>query len=214
MCSWQACKLASPIASASSPESSSPSRSAIALGQGLLSTVKADTSRTTSVGYQVLIGCGPCGIGLVQVTSAYFPILLPIPVSANVAALSSCAHSIWGFAIGGTIPQNRLPPPLPEEFYDKFPAGVAVAYTAISRITGLSEPLWAQVQNAFADALVVTVVWRAHLIMGATGLAFSLAMRGLPLHDQTNEQARQRGPVQRVSGCGKYNKANRGRKAG
>ncbi|TFY53267.1 hypothetical protein EVJ58_g9541, partial [Rhodofomes roseus] len=55
--------------------------SLLMLGQGLLSTVKADTSRATSIGYQVLIGSG---IGLVF-TSAYFPILSPLPVSANAA---------------------------------------------------------------------------------------------------------------------------------
>lgn len=61
-----------------------------------------------------------------------------------------------------------------------------MAYAAIPRIAGLSEPLRGEVQSAFADAL--QVVWRVHLIMGAIGLAFSLAMRGLPLHDQTDEK--------------------------
>lgn len=51
---------------------------------GLVSMIKADTSRATSIGYQIITGTG---LGAIY-TSVYFPVLAPLPVTANAYALS------------------------------------------------------------------------------------------------------------------------------
>lgn len=54
------------------------------IGIGLLSMVKADTSRPASIGYQIITGTG---LGAIY-TSVYFPVLAPLPVTSNAYALS------------------------------------------------------------------------------------------------------------------------------
>lgn len=51
---------------------------------GLLTSLEADTSRGKYIGYQVLIGLG---LGILM-TTAFFPVLAPLPVSMNANALA------------------------------------------------------------------------------------------------------------------------------
>ena len=54
------------------------------IGMGLTSTVTEDTSRAASIGYQIVVGVG---IGIVY-SAAYFPVLAPLSVTLNAAALA------------------------------------------------------------------------------------------------------------------------------
>jgi hypothetical protein len=56
----------------------------IIIGMGLMSTITVTTSRAMSIGFQVITGTG---IGAIY-TSVYFPVLAPLPVTANAYALS------------------------------------------------------------------------------------------------------------------------------
>jgi hypothetical protein len=56
----------------------------IIIEMGLLSTLNADSSRASAIGFQVI---GGCGMGIL-VTSAYFPVLAPLPVSENARAIA------------------------------------------------------------------------------------------------------------------------------
>ncbi|KAI0935572.1 hypothetical protein AcV5_003966 [Taiwanofungus camphoratus] len=157
------------------------------LGHGLLTTLKYDTRRARSIGFQVITGTG---IGLVY-SSTYFPVLAPLPVASNAPALALYVFlrsfaQIWGVAIGSTVLQNELTKRLPASFSAQFPAGAQVAYAAIPEIAGLAEPLRSQVREAFAGSLAV--VWRVQLILGGVGMLSSLFMEGLPLHTQTDTQ--------------------------
>lgn len=82
--------------------------------------------------------------------------------------------------VGGTILQNELTRKLPAEFLQQFPSGTSIAYSIIPVIRTLEDPLRSQVQNAFADSLVI--LWKVLAIAGAVGLVASFLMKGLPLH--------------------------------
>ena len=56
----------------------------VMIGTGLLSTITADSSRTTVIGYEIIIGTG---LGILSSTT-YFPVLSPLPVLANAKALA------------------------------------------------------------------------------------------------------------------------------
>lgn len=54
------------------------------LSTGLFCMVTEDTSRGTSIGLQVLAGAG---VGI-MFSTLYFPVLAPLPVTANAYAMS------------------------------------------------------------------------------------------------------------------------------
>ena len=56
----------------------------VVLGMGLLSTLHADTNRGRSIGYQIVTSVG---LGAMSSTT-FFPVLAPLPVSANAHALA------------------------------------------------------------------------------------------------------------------------------
>ncbi|PCH33069.1 MFS multidrug transporter [Wolfiporia cocos MD-104 SS10] len=157
------------------------------VGHGLLSTLSASSSRARGIGFQVVTGTG---IGLVY-SSTYFPVLAPLPVAENAPALALYVFlrsfaQIWGVAIGGSVLQNELAHRLPSAFLARLPAGAEVAYAAIPAIPTLPAALRTEVRDAFAGS--IAVLWRVQLIIGAVGAVASLAMRGLPLHTQTDQQ--------------------------
>ncbi|KIM76367.1 hypothetical protein PILCRDRAFT_826363 [Piloderma croceum F 1598] len=159
----------------------------IIIEMGLLSTINADSSRASAIGFQVI---GGCGMGIL-VTSAYFPVLAPLPVSENARAIAFfmfCRNfaQIWGVTIGGTILQNMLRLRLPDEFLASFPQGTAIAYKVIPLLSSLEEPLKTEVRDAFASSL--RVVWQVMIGVGALGLIASLAMEHLPLHTSIDEK--------------------------
>ncbi|GBE77394.1 Efflux pump FUS6 [Sparassis crispa] len=154
---------------------------------GLMSTLKDDTNLGKSIGYVILVGAG---IGLV-ITTTYFPVLAPLPVSANAYALALYAFArsfgqVWGVTIGGTVLQNQLLKHLPEGFSSQFPQGAQIAYSIIPIIGKLPPSLSGEVRAAFATSL--KVVWEVMIGIGGLGILASLLMKHLPLHTYTDDE--------------------------
>ncbi|KAI5118634.1 hypothetical protein M0805_000010 [Coniferiporia weirii] len=153
----------------------------------LLTTVHLETIRIASICYQIIFGLG---LGTLM-TSTFFPILAPIPVSLNANALAFMMFvrffsQIWGVTVGGVILQNGLQKRLPAEFVATFPAGTAIAYSIIPAIANLEEPFRTSVRVAFAESIRIN--WE--VLVGIAGLGFisSLFMKNLPLHSNLDEQ--------------------------
>lgn len=56
----------------------------IMIGVGLMSTLHADSSRSSAIGFPAIAGIG---LGIL-VTSTYFPVLAPLPLSDNAHAIA------------------------------------------------------------------------------------------------------------------------------
>ncbi|KAJ7183114.1 Mfs1.2 [Mycena filopes] len=157
------------------------------VGFGLLSTVEFDTSRGKSVGYQIVVGAR---IGVIWST-AYFPVLAPVPVTSSAYALSFLVFcrvfpQAWGVTIAGTIIQNELQSRLPQTLLSQASGHAELIYTIIPQISTLNEPLKLAVQKAFGETL--QVVWRAHAGAAGCGLIVSMAMKSLPLHTERDKR--------------------------
>ncbi|KAJ6472375.1 hypothetical protein C8R47DRAFT_728313 [Mycena vitilis] len=157
------------------------------LGMGLLSTVNADTGRSVSIGYTVIVGIG---IG-VLILASYFPVLAPINVTQNAQALALFVFVrnfslVWGITVGGTILQNELQKRLPAEFLAQFPGGVEIAYAVIPVIRTLDEPLRTEVRVAFADSL--KVVWWTTTGVAGLGVLACLSMKHYQLHTAVDNE--------------------------
>ncbi|OBZ79894.1 putative transporter C3H1.06c [Grifola frondosa] len=150
------------------------------VGLGLLSMTDTNTSRGASIGYQIVTGLG---IGMVYST-AYFPVRCSH--SARRPALGGAVPQVWAVTIGGLILQNGLQSRLPVAFAAEFANGASIAYTLVPQVHALSQPLKDEVRRAFAESLVT--IWRVLIGIAGGGLLVSLAMRGLPLHSQTDEK--------------------------
>ncbi|OCH88921.1 MFS general substrate transporter [Obba rivulosa] len=157
-------------------------------GVGLLSIIREDTPRATSIGYQAVAGIG---VGLVYSTG-YFPVLAPLPVELNGLALAFYTFlrslaQVWAVTIGGTILQNGLSNRLPASFSSHFNSDSAgIAYSVVPQIPSLPQPLKDEVRAAFARSL--TTLWIVLVAMAGLGLMASLPMKGLPLHTQMDER--------------------------
>ncbi|EPQ58605.1 Mfs1.1 [Gloeophyllum trabeum ATCC 11539] len=151
------------------------------IGAGLLSTVQADSPRSHALGFQAIASMG---LGMLTAIT-YFPVLAPLPVSANAHALAFFTFlrnfaQVWGVTTGGTILQNGLVKRLPAKFREQFPQGTAIAYAIIPSIHDLNEPLKEQVRVAFGES--IRHIWWAALGISSAGLLISLTMKSLPLH--------------------------------
>ncbi|KAF4564077.1 hypothetical protein EYR36_003328 [Pleurotus pulmonarius] len=156
-------------------------------GCGLLSTLHADSARAHAIGFQIVVGIG---LGVISSTT-YFPVLAPLHVSSNAAALATFTFlrnfaQVWGVTIGGTILQNQLTARLPPAFASAFPQGTAIAYAVIPAISALDEPLKSEVRGAFAESL--RVLWQVLIGVCGMGLVASLFMRHLPLHTSVDRE--------------------------
>nr|GAT53700.1 MFS general substrate transporter [Mycena chlorophos] len=214
---FQACKLASPIASGvdffGGSQVLSPSAALAGfviqrlgryrlpmwcgwvfaiIGAAALGHVQADpdSPRQTTLGLEALLAVG---VGI-NYLAGFFPILAPIPVAQNAAALAFFIFTrhfgyIWGVTIGGAILQNRLVARLPASFVAQFPASgnsaTELAFEVIPLIRTLPQPLQDEVRQAFASAF--SVVWFVLAGVAGLGLLISFAMKGLPLHTQMDE---------------------------
>ncbi|KAI0051607.1 MFS general substrate transporter [Auriscalpium vulgare] len=151
------------------------------LGTALMSTLKADTARGKSYGYQFLVGVG---IGITYIET-YFPVLSSVAVTQAAPALAFFTFLrnfalVWGVTLGGAILQNQLKHNLPADYLKLFPHGAEIAFSAIPTIAELQQPLKDEVRKAFADAL--QVVWEVLIAVSALGLLISGMMKHLPLH--------------------------------
>ncbi|EMD32296.1 hypothetical protein CERSUDRAFT_119013 [Gelatoporia subvermispora B] len=157
------------------------------VGFGLLITIREDTARAVSIGYQILPGIG---MGMVYYTTL-FPVLAPLSVTYNAHALSLSMYlrslsQVWGVALGGTILQNGLENKLPTSFTSVFNTDAGVAYSIIPQIPHLQQPLKDQVRAAFAQSLAGN--WIMLLALSGLGLASTLMMKALPLHTDRDER--------------------------
>jgi len=155
-------------------------------GAGLLTTLRADSSIASSVGFQLVIGGG---VGIIYVV-ALFPILASIPITQTAPAMALFVYSrnfgyIWGVTVGGAILQNELKNKLPAEFLAQFPQGVELAFAMIPSIPTLEQPLKDEVRKTFGEAL--KVVWQAVLGIAIAGFLSSLGMRQLQLHTDIDQ---------------------------
>jgi len=130
------------------------------------------------------------GGGIIFATT-YFPVLSPLPVSLNAQALAMFAFvrsmaQIWGISFGATMLTNELSRTLPEQFVGVAAKGIDHVFAFIPEIPGMPQPLKAQVQHAFGES--VRPIWYLMTGMCGLGLVASLFMRGIPLHDYTDEQ--------------------------
>ncbi|KAK7442238.1 hypothetical protein VKT23_016208 [Stygiomarasmius scandens] len=158
----------------------------IMIGMGCMSTLRAETTLSTTIGFQVLPGVG---LGILVITT-YFPVLAPLPVSANAQALAFfmfCRSfgSIWGITIGGTVLQNELQKRLSSEFLNQFPGGTSIAFQIIPIIHTLDAQLRDEVETAFAESLAV--VWQVCIGIAGLGLLTSFMMGHYQLHTTTDE---------------------------
>ncbi|KAG8888972.1 hypothetical protein FRB99_004040, partial [Tulasnella sp. 403] len=157
------------------------------IGVGLLSLLKASTSKGEWVGFQLIEGVG-IGI-LFSVTT--FPVLAALPLAETAHALAVFTFlrtyaQTWGVTIGATILQNELKKKLPEAFLSVVSAhGAEIAYAAIPQVPHLPEPLRTQVQEAFADSL--KVIWYVLAAISAVGFLLVFAVKELPMADVTDE---------------------------
>ncbi|KAG7096321.1 hypothetical protein E1B28_003766 [Marasmius oreades] len=156
------------------------------LSMGLLSTVKETSDIWLSIGYTNILGAG---IGTVYTTSV-FPVLAPLPVSANAQALSLVMFlrlfgQVWGITIGGVILQNGLAD-LPAEVVAVLPPGGDIAYGSIAVLPTMPLVLQAEVRSLFASSL--STLWQVMAGLSGIGLLSSLMMKAVPMHTYTDEK--------------------------
>ncbi|KAG9089342.1 hypothetical protein FS749_001406 [Ceratobasidium sp. UAMH 11750] len=156
------------------------------VGMGVLSTLKYDSLKANSIGFQILIGIGS---GILY-SSTTFAILAPLPVSRNASALALFAFvrtfaSTYGVAIGSSVLQTELSHRLPAQFSAQFPGGSDIAFAAIPFIGGLEEPLRSQVRAAFADAL--GVLWKVMVGVAGMGLLSTILMKEVDMKTETDD---------------------------
>ncbi|CDO76345.1 hypothetical protein BN946_scf185011.g9 [Trametes cinnabarina] len=157
------------------------------VGFGILSLLKADSSVGAWVGFQIVVAVGT---GFVY-TSTVFPILAPLSVSRNAAALAFFTFcrafaQTWGVAISGAILQNQLKDKLPPAFTAQFPSGVQIAYAVIPTIGDLEPALRTTVRDAFADSL--SVIWKTMAGLCGVAILSLVLLKEVPMVKHTDEK--------------------------
>ncbi|CDO75123.1 hypothetical protein BN946_scf185010.g48 [Trametes cinnabarina] len=159
----------------------------IAVGAGILTTLKADSSVGQWAGYQALHAAGS---GLMWVVTV-FPILAPLPLSRAAPALAFYSFlrtfaQTWGVTIGATVLQNELKRRLPTTFLQQFPDGVEIAYAVIPLIPELQEPLRTEVRVAFAES--ISTIWKVLTGISVAGCLTTLLLREIPMQTYTDDK--------------------------
>ncbi|BGP49770.1 hypothetical protein JCM10450v2_005675 [Rhodotorula kratochvilovae] len=158
------------------------------VGYGLLTLLKADSSRNMWAGFTVIIGMG---LGMLY-AATNFPVLAPLKPSQQPHAITFFGFvrsfgQVFGIAIGSTIFSNELTKNLPEEFASQFGEMTGdIAYALIPQIKTLAEPLRSDVQAAFADSL--RTIWQVLIGVAGLGLVVSVFMQSLPLTTEMDEE--------------------------
>ncbi|KZP17646.1 iron permease, partial [Athelia psychrophila] len=157
------------------------------VGTGLLTLLEVDSARGMSIGFQAVSGVG---LGIL-LTASFFPVLAPLPVSANAHAVAFLIFmrtfgQVWGVAVGATVLQNQLVKRLPEEFMAASPQGVEIAYASVAVLDSLPQPLQGEVRVAFANSL--RVIWQVMTGMAGVGLGVSLTMKHVELRSATDQE--------------------------
>ncbi|GAA5933720.1 uncharacterized protein JCM15063_001393 [Sporobolomyces koalae] len=156
------------------------------VGLGLMTLIKADSSKGAWVGYPAMLGLG---LGLLY-SGTNFAVLAPVtpreqPFATALYAFVRAFGQVFGIAIGSTILQNRLSTALPPAFAEQFGSGGEIAFAAIPVIRTLNEPLRTEVETAFADS--IRTIWIAMTALAAVGFLTSLLIKSLPLSTEVDE---------------------------
>ncbi|KAI0686124.1 iron permease [Earliella scabrosa] len=156
------------------------------VGFVVLTLLRPDSSTAQWVGFQFLMSTGN---GIIY-ASTIFPILAPLPVTRNAAALAFFAFSrtfaqTWGIAISGVILQNQLKDKLPAEFVAMFPHDIDIAFAAIPVIRALDESLRDAVQLAFAESMAT--IWKVMIGISGLGLLTVFALKEIPMSTTTDD---------------------------
>ncbi|KAJ7486296.1 major facilitator superfamily domain-containing protein [Mycena galericulata] len=145
----------------------------VATGFGIMSMLRADSSIQQSLGFQVVAAAGTG----VMFAVTLFPVLAPLPVERNAAAVAFCTFCMtfaqtWGVTISSTIIQNRLTKTLPAGLSTQSSQGNSAAYALIPSIHLLEEPLRTEVRVAFASSM--QTLWQ--VMIGIAGVGFLSAL--------------------------------------
>ncbi|KAF9477036.1 MFS general substrate transporter [Pholiota conissans] len=155
----------------------------ILLGSGLFISLQVNSSVGLVIFYQFIFGAG---IGFLHSTT--FPVLAPLPLSANGPAMALVVFlrqfsQAWGVAIWGTILQNALQKKLPVDAIfaqdSVLTNGQQLAYAVIPLIPTMPETLRSEVQGAFLEGF--RDIWIAFAVCAAVGLISCSAMKNYPL---------------------------------
>ncbi|KAJ6569452.1 MFS general substrate transporter [Mycena capillaripes] len=154
----------------------------------LLSTLKADSNLSLSIGFSVL---SSLGAGVITAITT-FPVLAQVPPSKAPFGLAFLLFlrlfaGVWGTSIGGAILQNQLAKKLPAEFFALFPDDTNLAYSAIPDLASVSEPTRSEIRAAFADS--ISVIWKVLTGLAGLGLLVSLLMKEVPMHSKVTDDA-------------------------
>lgn len=157
------------------------------IGLGILGTLRSTSPLSHGIGFSVV---SSAGAGIIFAVT-YFPVLSPLSVTLNAQALALFAFvramaQIWGIAFGSAILTNQLAGHLPPQFVSIAEGGIEKVYALIPEIPGLAQPLKSEVQYAFGESL--RPVWYTMTGISFLGLAASLLMKDVPLHNYVDEQ--------------------------
>jgi hypothetical protein len=131
------------------------------------------------------------GIGLgILYAAVNFPVLAPLPPSLNAEAMSFLAFArsfgqVFGIVIGSTTLSNQLKKRMPAEFLNSLPGGPASAYSHITEIAAIPEPLRSQVRAGLSDS--IRYIWIVMIALSAWGLVWSFFQKPMPLNATTDE---------------------------
>lgn len=148
--------------------------------------MSSDSLRSLWLHRQVVLAIG---LGILY-ASVNFPVLAPLPPSLNAEAMSFLAFArsfgqVLGIVIGSTTLSNQLKKRLPAEFVASLPGGPGSAYSSITEISSLPEPLRTQVRIALSDS--IRYIWIVMIAFSALGLIVSLFQKAMPLSSVTDE---------------------------
>lgn len=92
---------------------------------------------------------------------------------------------VFGIVIGSTTLSNQLKKRMPAEFLASLPGGPGTAYSHITEISSIPEPLRTQVRIGLSDS--VRYIWIVMIGFSAAALALSLIQKPMPLNGTTDE---------------------------
>ncbi|KAF7377260.1 Iron permease [Mycena sanguinolenta] len=159
----------------------------IVVGFGIMSILGAGSSPAIRLVSQIIVATGT---GIV-ISSLPFALMAPIPVERLGSALAFQAFlrtlsQTWGITISAAILQNTVKHHFPVQFIKELPSGSDFAFSALSRIAALPEPLQQEVKIAFGQG--ISAIYR--VMIGVSGLGFLcvLFMKEVPMREDVDKK--------------------------
>lgn len=100
-------------------------------------------------------------------------------------AFSRSFGQVFGIVIGSTTLSNQLKRRMPAEFLASLPGGPGTAYSHITEISSIPEPLRTQVRIGLSDS--IKYIWIVLIAFSAAGLLWSFCQKPMPLNGTTDE---------------------------